>query len=66
MAEPGASLYLYGMDAPKQSLEDLLAEFRSHSLDDVEFAQRVAIACCLLIERNLDPVAAIRVVFRLQ
>ena len=53
------------MNRSKQTLEELVVELRSHSLDDVEFAQRVAIACCLLIERNLDPVAAIRVVFRL-
>ncbi len=52
------------MDIEQVTLEDLVAELRKNSANDIEFAQRVAAACCHLVERKADPPAAIRAVFR--
>jgi hypothetical protein len=48
------------------NLEDLVAQLRENTSNDVEFAQRVALACIALIETKTEPVAAIRVTFRIQ
>jgi len=48
------------------SLDDLVAELRENANNDVEFAQRVALACIARVESKADPAAAIRVTFRIQ
>ena len=48
------------------TLEALAAELRANADSDVEFAQRVALACCALIESKVDAVGAIRTTFRIQ
>jgi hypothetical protein len=50
----------------RPTLEDLVAELRSNANDDLEFAQRVALACVALVETKADAIAAIRVTFRIQ
>ena len=50
----------------RPTLEALVAELRANADTDIEFAQRVAMACCALIESKVDPVAAIRATFRIQ
>ena len=47
------------------STETLVAELRLHADTDLAFAQRVALVCASLAERKEDPVAAIRVTFRI-
>jgi hypothetical protein len=48
------------------TLETLVAELRANADTDIEFAQRVAMACCALVETKVDAVAAIRATFRIQ
>jgi hypothetical protein len=48
------------------ALEDLVAELRPNANNDVEFAQRVALACIAVVEMKTDPAAATRVTFRIQ
>ena len=48
------------------TLEDLVAELRTNADTNVQFAQRVAMACCTLIETKVDAIAAIRTTFRIQ
>ena len=52
------------MNIEQFTLEDFVAELRKNSSNDIEFARRVAAACCNLVERKADPLAAIRTVFR--
>ena len=54
------------MDLVNPTLEDLIAELRTNADTDVQFAQRVAMACCTLIENKVDAIAAIRTTFRIQ
>ncbi len=47
------------------TLEALIAELRENADTDVQFAPRVALACCALIETKVDAIAAIRTTFRI-
>ena len=53
------------MDADLPTLQDLCAEIRKSASTDVEFAQRVALVCCKLIESKAHAVRAIRIVFHI-
>jgi len=53
------------MSSPRPTLDDLVTQFRVSAVTDVQLAQRVALACCKLIEVKEDPLAAIRIVFRI-
>lgn len=53
------------MDVANATLEALVTEMRANTANDVEFARRVALACCKLFDEKADPVAAIRAVFRI-
>ena len=48
------------------SLADLIVEVRKNSRDDVAFAQRIALVCCYLIERDQASTTAIQTVFELR
>ena len=54
------------MNATAPTLEDLVDHLRAHVKTDVQLAQRVAMVCCFLIETKVDPIAAIRTIFRIQ
>ena len=41
-------------------------QLRENAETDVQFAQRVAMACCALVETKVDGAAAIRTTFRIQ
>lgn len=51
---------------PDATLEDLVDHLRANADTDVQFAQRVALACCMLIDNKVDAIAAIRTTFRTQ
>ena len=53
------------MEADQVTLEDLCAEIRKSASSDVEFAQRVALVCCKLVEGKEHPFEAIPKVFRI-
>jgi hypothetical protein len=48
------------------TLERLVEELRVNAESDLQFAQRVALVCCKLVEDKADPLAAIRLTFRLE
>jgi uncharacterized protein (DUF2132 family) len=55
-----------GRPLDSATLEKLVAELRQNAANDVELAQRVALACITLIGTKAEPTAAIRVTFRIQ
>lgn len=48
-----------------KTLEDLVEQLRKNASTDLEFAQRVALVCCKLVEDKSDPLIAIRATFRI-
>ena len=58
--------YSARMNATAPTLEDLVHHLRAHADSDVQLAQRVAMACCHLIETKVDPIAAIGTTFRIK
>ena len=48
------------------TLEDLIDQLRANAKTDLQFAQRVALVCCKLVEEKAHPVAAIRTTFRIE
>ena len=50
----------------ESTLEELIKELRANADTDTQFAQRVALTCCRLIETKVDAIAAIRTTFRIQ
>lgn len=48
------------------TLEDLVVQLRENADTDVQFAQRVALVCCVLTETKADAITAIRTTFRIQ
>lgn len=46
-------------NATAPTLKDLVDHLRAHAETDVQLAQRVAMACCFLIDTKVDPIPAI-------
>lgn len=54
------------MNLRTPTLDDLIDQLRSNAGTDAQLAQRVAMACCFLIETKVDAIAAIHTMFRIQ
>lgn len=50
---------------PRPTLSDLVAELRKNSSNDIDFAQRVALACCTLVKHDQASPAVIQTVFKI-